>query len=277
MRTLSRERAGCRSPLLAAAVFLAAAGCASSASAPPSTPSSGAETSVAAPVHGARPDYEVLVAAADRTPEDREADARRRPLQLLEFIGLAQGQRVADLGAGSGYTTELLARAVGPSGVVYAQNNRLALDKYVGSSWPQRLERQSARNVVRMDREFEAPFTAEARDLDVVTLLFSYHDVVAANEDRAKLNAAVFQALKPGGFFVIADHEAPPGTGLSAAARLHRIEQKVVREEVEAAGFTFVEAGEFLRDPSDDGTQASFARGFVTDRFILKFKKPEAT
>jgi predicted methyltransferase len=263
---------------MAVAVFLAVVGCASSPSAPPSPSSAAAaETSGAAAVHGARPDYQAIVAAADRTSEDREADARRRPLPLLEFIGLAQGQRVADLGAGSGYTTELLARAVGPSGVVYAQNNQLALDKYVGSSWPKRLEREAARNVVRMDREFEAPFSAEARELDVVTLLFSYHDVVAANEDRARLNAAVFQALKPGGFFIIADHEAPPGTGVSAAARLHRIEQKVVREEVEAAGFTFVESGDFLRDPSDDGTQASFARGFMTDRFILKFKKPEAT
>jgi predicted methyltransferase len=256
---------------------LAASGGACSPATPPNASSPVvAETSAAVSPGGAAPAYQAIVDAPDRTPEDREADARRRPLQLLEFIGPAQGQRVADLGAGSGYTTELLARAVGPSGVVYAQNNALTLDKYVGSSWPKRLEREADRNVVRMDREFEAPLAAEARDLDLVTLLFSYHDVIAAKEDRSKLNAAVFQALKPGGLFVIADHEAPPGAGLSAAATLHRIEQKVVREEVEAAGFTFVESGDFLRDPSDDGARASFERGFLTDRFILEFKKPES-
>jgi predicted methyltransferase len=197
-------------------------------------------------------------------------------VELLDFLGVRLGERVADLGAGSGYTTELLARAVGPSGVVYAQNDKATIDNYVSESWPKRLAREATRNVVRMDREFDAPFSPEAHDLDLVTLLFSYHDIVAAGGDRSKLNAAVFRALAPGGRYVVADHRAAPGAGLDAASALHRIEEKIVRAEVEAAGFAFVESGDFLRDPSDDATQPSFKRGFVTDRFILAFKKPGA-
>jgi predicted methyltransferase len=279
MRTLRRDKAHFWSAFLSASL-LVVAGCASSPSAEPSTAaelSAQNAGSTRAPVRGGAPELQAIVDAPDRTPEDREADVRRHPLQLLEFIGVSRGQRVADLGAGSGYTTELLARAVGPSGVVYAQNNRTALDKYVSESWPKRLEREATRNVVRMDREFDSPFAPEAQGLQLVTLLFSYHDVIAANEDRTKLNRAVFDALEPGGLFVIADHQAAPGTGVEAASSLHRIDQKIVRTEVEAVGFVFVESGDFLGDPSDDGKEPSFARGFKTDRFVLKFKKPEAS
>jgi predicted methyltransferase len=230
---------------------------------------------------GVAPDAEAgspraIVAAPDRTDEDRQTDVRRHPEELLEFLGVKPGERVADLAAGSGYSTELLARAVGPSGVVYAQNDRRTLDEFVSESWPKRLARESMRAVVRLDREFDAPLSPEAKDLDLVTLLFSYHDVIARGVDRKGLNGSVFQALRPGGSYVVADHQAPPGTGIAAASSLHRIEEKIVRQEIEAAGFRFVESADFLKDPSDDGTTPSFAREFRTDRFLLKFRKPEA-
>lgn len=271
-----------RRRLLAVAALSWLAACAApaqtSAEAPAPPPSSTGSAAVVPPLPppGA-PSARSIVEAPDRTPEDREADARRHPVELLEFLGVSPGARVADLGAGSGYTTELLARSVGPSGVVYAQNSKATIEKYVSESWPRRLARDANRNVVRMDREFDAPFSPEARDLSLVTLLFYYHDLVAAGQDRARLNAEVFRALAPGGRYVVADHSAAPGAGLQAAASLHRIEEAVVRAEIEAAGFTFVESGEFLRDPTDDATQPSHARAFATDRFILEFKKPEAS
>jgi predicted methyltransferase len=274
---LNRERFRGRCwHLLAAASLAWLAACAASPDKAPEAPAQPASVGTPEAPAGTVPP-QAIVDAADRTPEDREADARRHPVELLEFLGVSPGAKVADLAAGSGYTTELLARAVGPSGVVYAQNDKATIDKYVSESWPKRLARDATRNVVRMDREFDAPFSPEAHHLGLVTLLFSYHDIVAGGGDRSKLNAEVFRALDPGGLYVVADHRAAPGTGLQAASTLHRIEEKVVREEVEAAGFTFVESGEFLRDPNDDATEPSFKRGFATDRFILKFKKPEAS
>ena len=269
-----RRAPGWLASAVLAAQMLVASGCASAPAAPPAL---AAEPPADSVTEHTELEPQAIVDAPDRTAEDREADARRQPAKLLEFIGISRGERVADLGAGSGYTTELLARAVGPSGVVYAQNNQEALQKYVAKSWPERLAREATHNVVRMDREFESPFIPEAHDLDLVTLLFSYHDVVAAKEDRSKLNTAVFAALKPGGLYVVADHQAAPGSGVEAASTLHRIDEKLVRGEIEAAGFVFVESGEFLRDPSDEAKEPSFARGFKTDRFVLKFKKPEAS
>jgi predicted methyltransferase len=285
MRLFAEERAHWGSSRRALAAFAWLAACASQPSAQPtsaSVPAVVAESSRSPSRASAAPSVadpsalsaRAIVEAPDRTPEDRDADARRQPEQLLAFIGVTPGQRVADLGAGSGYTTELLARSVGPAGAVYAQNDKLTVERFVSESWPKRLARPANGNVVRMDREFDAPFTAAARDLDLVTLLFAYHDVIAHRIDRGKLNASVFQALKPGGHYVVADHQAVPGSGLEAASALHRIDEKIVRTEIEAAGFRFVESADFLRDPSDDATEPSFQRNFRTDRFILKFEKP---
>jgi predicted methyltransferase len=276
MRPLLRRtiQVCCALPMFAAAL-LSVQACASAPAAAPVAP---APTAIELDRQAAAaPSPQAIVDAPDRTPEDREVDARRQPVQLLEFLGVMPGERVADLAAGSGYTTELLARAVGSSGVVYAQNDKSTIDKHVSESWPKRLQRQAAHNVVRMDREFDAPFTPEARDLDLVTLLFSYHDVIAGGLDRKKLNAAVRDALKPGGLYVVADHQAPPGTGVEAAGALHRIDEKIVRQEIESVGFTFVESADFLRDPNDEANQPSYELAFKTDRFILKFKKPEAS
>ena len=62
------------------------------------------------------------MAAPDRSAADRDADKRRDPVPFLSFAGLKPGMKVLDMGAGAGYSTELDARVVGPSGVVYGQN-----------------------------------------------------------------------------------------------------------------------------------------------------------
>jgi predicted methyltransferase len=266
-----------RPTLLALGVCLASA-CGGSQE-PPAAPAA-PEPAAAVPAEAAAAppasasNAQAIVDAADRTEKDRETDARRHPAQFLEFLGVKSGDKVADLGAGGGYTTELLVRAVGPSGTVYAQNNKLTIEKFVKEPWAERLKRDVNKNVVRLDREYEDPLPPEAKDLDLVTFMFSYHDVIAQNGDRTKLNRAVFQALKPGGSYVIADHLAADGSGLAAANSVHRIEEKIVRQEVEAAGFTFAESADFLKDPADDMSKPSFNVGFNTSRFLLKFKKP---
>ena len=72
-----------------------------------------------------------VVSASDRSPEDRALDAGRKPAELLAFIGVQPGWRIADLGAGGGYTTELLERAVGKEGVVYGQNSKKLLEMFL--------------------------------------------------------------------------------------------------------------------------------------------------
>ncbi len=226
----------------------------------------------------ASPDYASLVASPDRTEADRALDHGRRPAETLAFLGVKPGMRVAELGAGGGYTTELIARAVAPNGVVFAQNSAGLLG-FVGPAWAKRLERASLRDVVRVDREFDDPLPPDAQGLDLAVMNAIYHDLVWMKADRARLHAAVLATLKPGGTYVVIDSSAKPGTGEADAQRLHRIDEALVRREVEAAGFRFASSSDFLRNPGDtrdwsaSPSKAGERRG-TSDRFALRFVKP---
>ena len=210
----------------------------------------------------------------DRSDADRVIDQRRQPEKLLVFYDVRPGMRVLDLGAGGGYNTELLARIVGPGGAVYAQNSRYLLDNIVKGRFDERLKKPVMRNVVHLVRDFDDPVPPEVRNLDLVTFDFVYHDTVWMGVDRMKMNRAVFTALKPGGVYIVADHSARPGAGTSVAKTLHRIEESVVRREVEAAGFRPVAEADFLRNPEDPRDAPVFKPKVPNDEFVLKFEKP---
>jgi predicted methyltransferase len=220
-----------------------------------------------------------VVAAADRSEADRALDAGRQPAAMLAFFGIRPGMRVAELGAGGGYTTELLARAVGPTGVVYAQNSPFILARFAEAPWSARLAKPVMRNVVRVDREFDDPLPSEARSLDAVLNVLFYHDTVWMPVDRDRMNRAIFAALRPGGIYGIVDHSARVGAGLGDVQTFHRIEESVLRREIEAAGFELVAEADFLRNPADprdwnDAPRAAGARRGTSDRFVLKFVRP---
>src|SRR6185436_4678194 len=220
--------------------------------------------------------YDSIVAASDRDADDKAADARLKPVDMLRFFGVQGGQRVAELGAGDGYTAELLARTVGPDGKVYALNNRYILENFSGKPWAARMAKPVMKNVVRLDREFDAPFPADVRDLDLVVIALMYHDTYWFKTDRRKMNAAVWKALRKGGSYVVIDHSAAAGRGAKDVESLHRVEEKLVRKEVEAAGFKVAAESPFLRNAADDRTWTVFdkARAGTDDRFALRFVKP---
>lgn len=256
--------------LLLSLLFVGA--CAGSTPEPASSPPAPAAAPVAV-------DYAGIVAAADRSAEDRALDQGRHPAELLAFMGLKPGMKVAELGAGGGYTTELLARVVGDSGVIYGENPKWLLEKFAEAPWAARLAKPELKKAVRLDRELAEPFPPELTDLDVVVINLFYHDTVWLEVDRAKMNRAVFAALKPGGVYVVADHSGREGTGATETSTLHRIEEKVVRDEVIAAGFVLAEEGGFLRNPGDTrdwnaSPRAAADKRGTSDRFVLKFKKP---
>ncbi|HUN70475.1 MAG TPA: hypothetical protein VMU46_16885, partial [Burkholderiales bacterium] len=204
-----------------------------------------------------------------------------------------------DLSAGGGYTTELIARAVGPEGRVYGQSrpvepNRAAPAVPEGGAAPaataprpagppnspsalaERAKNPAAGNIIAVVRRFEDPVPPElaSNALDLVTLMFNYHDLGWIGVDRAQMNRAVFAALKPGGMYVIADHSGRPGTGISESGTLHRIEEAFLRKEVEAAGFRLAEEGQFLRNPGDPRDRNTPDPPQPKDEFVLKFVKP---
>lgn len=254
-----------------------------SSAAPAAAPAASTEAEPEATSSGAQqPSAQIaaIVAASDRSADDVVLDAGRKPAELLSFFGLKPGMKVADLAAGGGYTTELLARAVGPEGKVYGQNNSFVLKRFAEAPWSARLQKPVMQNVVRVDRESDSPLPPEVHDLDLVLMVLFYHDMVWQKVDRAAMNRAVFTALRPGGIFGIVDHSAAEGAGSSVTESLHRIEESVVVQEVQAAGFELVASESFLREPGDtrDWNASPRAAGDKrghSDRFVLKFIKPQ--
>jgi predicted methyltransferase len=233
------------------------------------------------------------------------------PEKMLAFIGVRPAMMALDLSAGGGYTTELLSRAIGSGGIVYGQSaprdsNRPAPAAPEGNSNPTAASaaaqaapvqaaspRRSAvalaerdkklkdagvqaAPIVAVERRFEDPVPDEVASgrLDLVTLMFNYHDLGFSGVDRAQMNRAVFRALKSGGVYVIADHAGRPGTGISESGTLHRIEENFLRNEVESAGFKLSAQADFLRNPADPRDRNTPSPAQPKDEFVLKFVKP---
>lgn len=223
----------------------------------------------------AQTDIRSILADPSRPQEDRDRDESRQPDRVLEFLGVGPGDRVADLFTGSGYWTRLLVPLVGSSGTVYAGNNPF-FAQYFGEAFDALLAAPAFADVIRIDAPADVlPLPADG-SLDVVIIGLAYHDLFLTDEDRGAMNRALFAALRPGGVLGIIDHAAAAGAGASAIEPLHRIEKRVVVDEVEAAGFELAAEADFLRNPDDDHTASIFdpsVRG-NTDRFVLRFEKP---
>jgi predicted methyltransferase len=219
------------------------------------------------------PDYARILAAADRSDADRDADKRRDPAPFLAFTAPRPGMKVLDMGAGGGYSSELMARAVAPNGVVFAQNPA-DLGERAKATFQARLATPAMKNAIADTAPFDDPVPAGVADFDLITFLFYYHDTTYMEVDRAQMNRKLFAALKPGGTLVIADHSALPGQGVSVGKTLHRIEEATLRQEVEAAGFKLIAIGDFWRNAADSHDFPSFKRDMPVDNFVLKFQKP---
>ena len=209
----------------------------------------------------------------------RKSEERRRIPALIGIaVGLAfaaprPGMKVLDMGAGAGYSSELMARAVAPNGMVFAQNPA-DLGERAKEAFAARLATPPMKNVAADIAPFDDPIPAGVADFDLITFLFYYHDTTYMTVDRGAMDRKLFAALKPGGYLVIADHSALPGQGISVGKTLHRIEETTLRQEVEAAGFKLVATGDFWRNRTDTHDFPSFKRDMPVDNFVLKFQKP---
>jgi predicted methyltransferase len=212
--------------------------------------------------------YAEIVANPIRTDADRRIDAARHPAEFLPFTQVRPGMRVLDVSTGGGYTSQLLALAVGPQGTLYAQAPQ------PGPTVNKRLADHPQASFVLVARPFEDPVPPGAPLLDLITIVLNYHDIAYLPVDRAKMNRRLFEALKPGGRLVIVDHAARTGTGTADTKTLHRIDEAVVRSELLEAGFVLDAEGAFLRNPADPRDQTSTDSKIPTDKFALRFVKP---
>lgn len=250
---LRAVRAGTGSVIATLAALVALGGCA---------------TTPAFDARAAAERYQAVIASPVRTDQDRRMDASRRPADFLPFTQVEPGMQVLDVAAGGGYTTQLLALAVGPTGKVWAQAQN------PGPALAKRLADHPQDNIVVVKRPFDDPVPEDAPKLDLITIVNNYHDISYLPVDRAKMNQRLFAALKPGGRLVVVDHSALAGAGITAGKTLHRIEEAVVVAEVRQAGFVLDAEGSFLRNPADRRDDLSYEPKVPTDKFALRFVKP---
>jgi predicted methyltransferase len=220
------------------------------------------------------PEIQAVVDSPDRTQADRETDPRRHPAEMLTFFGVKPGMAVLDIGTGRGYTAELLARAVGPGGSVVAQNDPIIFERFMKSQVDPRFSLEIMKNVRHVVQPYDDPILLGAGPFDLITVIFAYHDTEWMGRNRATMNRILFNALKPGGRLILADHAGNPGTGATQSSTLHRIEESLVRTELEAAGFRFVEEAYFLRNPNDPRDAPFFKATVPVDQFLLKYERP---
>ena len=212
---------------------------------------------------------------------DKSNDARRKVAQVMAFAEVKPGLKVVELIPGSGYFTRVFSAIVGSQGHVY-------------TVWPNEYAKEDADDVAGSQKLAADPHYANVSVLtqpanqlsapEPVDLVFTsqnYHDYpdkFMGKVDPAVLNKQVFDALKPGGLWVIIDHVAPAGSGMADTDTLHRIDPVIVKKQVEAAGFVFDGESNALRNPADPHTIKVFDKSIRghTDQFIYRFRKPAA-
>jgi predicted methyltransferase len=220
--------------------------------------------------------YAGALADPVRTDADKARDEARHTAETLAFAEVMPGQTVGDMIIGGGYFTRVFSAAVGPQGHVVSWQPA----EFIGfqASYADAITAADALpNVDAIRSHIGAPeFPA---GMDLVFTAQNYHDLHLKpfpTDTAAKVNAAVFASLKPGGLYVIVDHYAAAGSGPGIPDSLHRIDPAIVRQEVEAAGFVFEAQSDILKNDSDPLTANVFdpsIRGH-TSQFILKFRKP---
>ncbi|HUN24827.1 MAG TPA: hypothetical protein VMU67_00865 [Steroidobacteraceae bacterium] len=214
---------------------------------------------------------------AARPDADKMVDAERKPAETLAFSHVKPGDSVAELIPGRGYFTRLLSAVVGPSGHVY---------EIVPPARPgARMDMGAAVRAIAADPHYAnvtvvtmGPDTfGLPGPVDLVWTTQNYHDFHnGPNADIAAFDKRVFDALKPGGIFLVVDHAGAPGTGTTQTSTLHRIDPAAARKEIEAAGFKLAAHSNALRNPKDPHTARIFdasIRGH-TDKFMYRFVKP---
>ncbi len=228
---------------------------------------------------GAVPTY-VTAAINDPTRKDDSADdARRKVADVMTFAEVKPGQKVVELAIGEGYWTRVFSGIVGTQGHVYTVWPN-EMGKYATKSlanWQGLVAKAPYTNVSILQQPAATLTVSEPVDLVFTSQNYhDYHDKFMGPVDMAAFDKQVFNALKPGGFFVVIDHVAVAGSGFNATDTLHRVDPEAVKKEVEAAGFVFDGSSDVLKNPADPHSAKVFdpsIRG-KTDQFIFRFKKP---
>jgi predicted methyltransferase len=225
-----------------------------------------------------QPSADTILAAALRSADDRGKDARRKAAESLAFMAVRSGSTILDMEAGSGYWSEILARATGPSGSVTMQNPP-AFEGRLGSLIDARLSANGLANMRKSFTNFDA-LAATTGSVDMVTWVQGPHELYftppsGSLGNPTKAFQEIARVLKRGGVFIVIDHSALAGQPASTGQTLHRIDPALTIASAAAVGLRLESTGTFLANPADPKTKSAFdpsIRG-TTDQHALRFVK----
>jgi predicted methyltransferase len=218
------------------------------------------------------------VANPNRPDKDRERDVNRKPAAVIAFAGIKPGQKVVELMPGGGYFTRIFCQIIGPKGHLYTvsmiptvKRDPPPPDAATAAAAPSACANVTADS--QNATELKLP-----GELDVVWTSENYHDLhnpFFGQPDMKAYDRAIFDALKPGGVFIVEDHVAAAGSGARDTNTLHRIDPELVRQEVTSVGFVFDSASEALHNADDPHDAKVFDLKGHSDKFLFKFRKPK--
>jgi predicted methyltransferase len=211
------------------------------------------------------------VESPERTAEQRARDYHRKPAEILRMSGIEEGDKVVEIAAFGQYFTTMLAAAVGPSGHVDMYDLPYT-ERFAGPA-SREFDEKHANAVYHQESYNDVTLP---RNVDSVWMVLYYHDLKPQGVDTAAFNRKIFDALKPGGIYLVIDHKAEDGSGWRDAATIHRMGVDTIKQEVLAAGFELAEESDLLANPADDRSKMVFTPGTrgTTDQAFFIFRKP---
>tara|TARA_B110000879_G_scaffold174768_1_gene227712 strand:+ start:29 stop:745 length:717 start_codon:yes stop_codon:yes gene_type:complete len=206
---------------------------------------------------------------SSRPAQDKARDPIRKAPEILQFMGVKEGDTVLDVIAMGGWYTEVLSYAVGENGKVYMQNNPIPLTQRSADERNERLSRLS-----NVEDWIGAITDIPPNSIDFTMTALNFHDVYNRSADDADIMLKdILGALKPGGILAVLDHEGNKGADNPT---LHRVAFEDAVKAALNAGFVLVGTSDLLENPDDDHTLGPFDPSLErrTDRLVLKLEKP---
>ncbi len=233
---------------------------------------------------------ESAIADSARPHWDIPRDPRRHPAEIAAFSQIKPGNIVVDLVPGDGYYTRILSKLVGPKGKIYSvvpeksagearkPGTHDAIDQIVAIAGVKDYANLTPMWLALNQYGGQFPFPEQ---LDAVFTADGYHVFydkggMGGDLDMAVISKKIFQAMKPGGVFLVADYASVKGAGAAAAKSLGRLDQDLLKRDLLAAGFVVDGESQILENASDDHSKASGDAGQrdKADQFVIRFKKP---
>jgi len=241
-----------------------------------------------------------------RPAADQARDSNRKPAESVAFAGVKPGDKVVDFLAGGGYFSRILSKVVGPQGHVYATAPAMPMGPMPGGNMPMAGATPMGRgmptggmpmagmpmggmandglktiaadpaysNVTELTQPVSRLMVPEP--IDVVWTSQNYHDLHNPGpfhaDDIAAFNKSVFDALKPGGVFLVTDYAAATGTGFTQSATLHRSDPEATKAEILKVGFVLEGENKVLARVNDPHTARAHEQD---DQFMFRFRKPK--